>query len=56
MNAPVVLAQLSGSASQPGSSPKNIKVDKPQNGQAVTVHLDGSTRIDFSDVASEKIR
>src|SRR5665213_990509 len=54
MNAPVLLAQLSGS-SQPDSSPKTLKVEKPQNGQAVTIHLDGNTRIDFSDVASEKL-
>jgi hypothetical protein len=55
MNAPVVLAQLSGSPLQPDASPKTLKVDKPQNGQAVTLHLDGSTRLDFSDVASEKL-
>ena len=54
MNAPVLLAQLSGSLPQ-DSSPKTLKVEKPQNGQAVTLHLDGNTRIDFSDVASEKL-
>ncbi len=46
MNAPVLLAQL---------SPKNLKIEKPQNGQALTFHLDGNTRLDFSDVASEKL-
>src|SRR3954470_10536138 len=55
MNAPVLLAQLSGSSPQTGAPPKNLKLEKPQNGQAVTVHLDGSTRLDFSDVASEKL-
>src|SRR3982751_4981507 len=55
MNAPVLLAQLGGSSPQTGSAPKNLKLEKPQNGQAVTVHLDGNTKLDFSDVASEKL-
>src|SRR3954467_1064259 len=55
MNAPVLLAQLSGSTAQTNPPPKNLKIEKPQNGQAVTVHLDGQTKIDFSDVASEKL-
>src|SRR4051794_5248535 len=57
MNAPVLLAQLSGSSSgtPPGAPPKTLKVEKPQGGAAVTVHLDGNTKIDFSDVASEKL-
>ena len=54
MNAPVLLAQLSG-VLQPDSSPKTLKVEKPPSGQALIVHLDGNTRIDFSDVASEKL-
>ena len=55
MNAPVLLAQLAGSPAQTPSSPKNLKLEKPQNGQAVTVHLDGNTKLDFADVASEKL-
>jgi large repetitive protein len=55
MNAPVLLAQLSGSSPQTSAPPKNLKLEKPQNGQAVTVHLDGNTKLDFSDVASEKL-
>ncbi|MGM4906697.1 DUF5801 repeats-in-toxin domain-containing protein [Tardiphaga sp. 866_E4_N2_1] len=55
MNAPVLLAQLAGSTTQTPPSPKNLKLEKPQNGQAVTVHLDGNTKLDFSDVASEKL-
>src|SRR5882757_1360949 len=55
MNAPVLLAQLSGSAPQIAASQKNLKLEKPQNGQAVTVHLDGQARLDFSDIASEKL-
>lgn len=55
MNAPVLLAQLAGSSTQTPPSPKNLKLEKPQNGQAVTVHLDGNTKLDFADVASEKL-
>jgi hypothetical protein len=56
MNAPVVLAQLSNSAATPSNlPPKNLKIEKPPGGQAVTVHLDGNTRVDFSDVASERL-
>jgi T1SS-143 domain-containing protein len=55
MNAPVLLAQLAGSPPQTNASAKNLKLEKPQNGQAVTVHLDGSTRLDFSDISSEKL-
>ncbi|WP_441241213.1 T1SS-143 repeat domain-containing protein [Tardiphaga sp. 768_D3_N2_1] len=55
MNAPVLLAQLAGSTTQTTPSPKNLKLEKPQNGQAVSVHLDGNTKLDFADIASEKL-
>src|ERR1700739_3126005 len=55
MNAPVLLAQLLGSSAQTPASPKNIKLEKPQTGAAVTVHLDGQTQLDFADVGSEKL-
>src|SRR4051794_28055861 len=57
MNAPVLLAQLSGSstAGTQGAPPKNLKLEKPQNGEAVTIHLDGNSKLDFGDVASEKL-
>ena len=55
MNAPVLVAQLSGSAPQSSAPPKNLKLEKPQNGQAVTIHLDGNTKLDLSDIASEKL-
>ena len=55
MNAPVLLAQLAGSSAQTPASPKNLKIEKPQNGQAVTVHLDGASRLDLGDIASEKL-
>ena len=43
---PIALAEI---------PPNILKLEKPQNGQAVTLHADGQTRIDFSDVASEKL-
>ncbi|MGJ5176990.1 tandem-95 repeat protein [Bradyrhizobium oligotrophicum] len=56
MNAPVLLAQLTGTSSQPSSaSAKHLKIGKPQGSQAVTVHLDGQSQIDLSDIASEKL-
>src|SRR3954466_5476161 len=55
MNKPVLLAQLTGSNPPTGNPPKDLKIEKPQNGAAVSFHLDGNTRVDFSDVASEKL-
>jgi len=56
MNAPVLLAQLTGTSSQASSaSAKHVKIGKPQGSQAVTVHLDGQSQIDFSGIASEKL-
>src|SRR4051812_22852892 len=58
MNAPVLLAQLSGSSPQtgaPNAPPRNLKLEKPQNGAAVTIHLDGNSKLDFGDIASEKL-
>ena len=56
MNAPIVLAQLSGSqqTSNP-NTPRNLKIEKPQNNQAVSIRLDGNTKLDFTDIASEKL-
>ncbi|WP_315754110.1 MULTISPECIES: VCBS domain-containing protein [unclassified Bradyrhizobium] len=56
MNAPVLLAQLTGTSSQPSSaSAKHLKIGKPPGNQAITVHLDGQSQIDFSDIASERL-
>jgi len=55
MNAPVLLAQLAGSPAQTIASPKNLKIEKPQNGQAVTVQLDGATKLDLAGIASERL-
>jgi T1SS-143 domain-containing protein len=56
MNAPVLLAQLTGTSSQPTSaSAKHIKIGKPQGNQSVSVQLSGQNQIDFSDIASERL-
>ncbi|MGN6284717.1 MAG: hypothetical protein ACTHM2_06165 [Afipia sp.] len=55
MNAPVILAQLSGSVQTSSPAPKTLKIEKPTNGQALSFHLDGNTRLDLSDIASEKL-
>ncbi|WP_316202812.1 MULTISPECIES: VCBS domain-containing protein [unclassified Bradyrhizobium] len=56
MNAPVLLAQLTGTSTQPSSaSAKHLKIGKPPGNQAVTIHLDGQSQIDFSDIASERL-
>jgi T1SS-143 domain-containing protein len=34
---------------------RTIRVTKPEGSQAVTVHLDGVTRLDLSDISSEKV-
>ncbi|CCD94525.1 hypothetical protein BRAO375_3630006 [Bradyrhizobium sp. ORS 375] len=56
MNAPVRLAQVTGASSQPSNaSAKHITIEKPQGGQAVTVHLDGQSQLDLSAIGSEKL-
>src|SRR3954468_11412634 len=60
MNAPFSIAPVTGPAvatdfSAQSNPPRLIKIEKPQNNQAVTVHLDGNTKIDLSDIASDKI-
>src|SRR3954471_17603980 len=57
MNKPVLLAQVSGPSpgALAGIPPTTLRLEKPQNGAAVTIHLDGNSKLDFSDVASEKL-
>src|SRR3954452_10314303 len=60
MNAPFLIARAGGPApatdfSAQGKPPRVVTIEKPQNNQAVVVHLDGNTRIDLSDIANEKI-
>src|ERR1700704_861276 len=59
MNAPFSIAQATGLVATDFSAqskpPRLIKIARPQDNQAVTVHLDGNTKIDLSDIASDKI-
>src|SRR5258708_13994869 len=55
MNAPILLAQLQGTATQSNSTPRHIKLEKPPSGATVTVNLQGLNQLDFSDIASEKL-
>jgi len=60
MNAPFLIAQATGPEvatdfSAQSKPPRLIKIARPQDNQAVTVHLDGNTKLDLSDVASDKI-
>jgi hypothetical protein len=55
MNRPVVVAQASGPRG-PSRVPTNvIAVNKPQGEQAITIHLDGSTKLDLTAIANENI-
>ena len=55
MQRPLVVAQASGPQG-PGAGPtKVISVAKPQGEQSITLHLDGSTKLDLSQIADEKI-
>ncbi len=54
MDRAIVVAQTGPQG--PGSTPaKLITVVKPQGEQAITIHLDGATRLDLSAIANEQI-
>ncbi|MCZ7658594.1 MAG: hypothetical protein M5U07_12430 [Xanthobacteraceae bacterium] len=53
MNAPFVVAQATTGQVTP--APRTIKVTKPETGQAVALRLDGTVRLDLTDIASENI-
>ena len=57
MNARFLVAQAAPFVGQgpQGQVPRLIKLSKPQGDQAVTIHLDGRTTLDFSGIVSEKI-
>ncbi|MCR6735144.1 MAG: DUF5801 domain-containing protein [Afipia sp.] len=57
MNERVVIAQADAASPQGSSSPKIVKVVKPQGDQAVTLDLgfDQNTKLDMSTVANEKM-
>src|SRR5712671_4403899 len=55
MTGPIVVAQASNPQGPGGASPRIITVNKPQGQQAITIHLDGSVKLDLSAIANEKI-
>src|SRR5580692_3965394 len=54
MSTPLVVAQANGPQG-PSSAPKVVTVIKPDGNQAITIHLDGSTKLDLSAIANENI-
>src|SRR4051794_22887040 len=56
MNAPFILAQNTITPGSGAGRPQTtVKIEKPQGGQALSIHLDGSTKVDLSGVTGEKI-
>jgi T1SS-143 domain-containing protein len=53
MTKPIVVAQANTGPS--GAQPRVIAVSKPQGEQAITIHLDGSVKLDLSAIANENI-
>src|SRR5215831_4772753 len=51
----VVVAQATGPQGPNSPPPKVIKVIKPDGNQAITIHLDGATKLDLSAIANENI-
>ena len=52
MSQPIIVAQAGGPA---GNPPKVVTINKPDGNQAITIHLDGSTKLDLTAIANEKI-
>ncbi|MEA2995248.1 MAG: large repetitive protein, partial [Alphaproteobacteria bacterium] len=55
MTGPIVVAQANNSQGPGGAAPRLVAVNKPQGQQAITIHLDGSVKLDLSAIANEKI-
>jgi hypothetical protein len=54
MDASITVAQITGTL--PNSEPpKVIKLTKPQTDQAITVHLDGATKLDLSAIGNDNV-
>ena len=51
----VVVAQATGPQGPNSPPPKVITVIKPDGNQAITIHLDGATKLDLSAIANENI-
>jgi hypothetical protein len=55
MNRPLIMAQATTGQTSGAPASKVIKLAKPQTDQALTVNVDGAAKIDFTDIANEKI-
>lgn len=55
MNAPFRVAQATTGQAPSATQPRTVKLTKPADGTAVTIQMDGSIKLDFSGIASEKI-
>jgi T1SS-143 domain-containing protein len=55
MSAIIQVAQASTTPGSGHAAARTVTLAKPQGGQAITVNLDGSVRLDFSGIASEKV-
>src|SRR5688500_314308 len=55
MNAPFVVAQATSGQVPTAPAVKTIKIIKPEGSQALTIKLDGQTKLDLTGIASENI-
>ena len=56
MNAPFQVAQASSTTGQSSATqPRTVKLTKPADATAITIQMDGSIKLDFTGIASEKI-
>src|SRR5690348_13096075 len=53
MDRPITLAQANTAQGSQGT--RTIALTKPQGSQAITIHLDGATKLDLSAIANEPI-
>ena len=51
----VIVAQATGPQGPNSPPPKTVTVIKPDGNQAITIHLDGATKLDLSAIANENI-
>src|SRR5437868_1804928 len=55
MNARFVVAEATNPGSGANPAQRVIRLVKPQNDQAVSIHLEGDARLDLSDIGTEKL-
>jgi VCBS repeat-containing protein len=54
MDARITVAQITGSLPNT-ESPKVVKLIKPQTDQAITIHLDGATKLDLTAIGNDNV-